>query len=102
MPDVLQRPFNQINIPYSKREMFLEWLAEYTIGKVYIWPGLVTPSPGSTGWGHFIAPNEELTFVIFENNSDQTRFALEFVGNPVGMSAYTYKNGLDAYHSRKR
>ena len=102
IPGVLSRPFNRMNIPYQKRELFLDWLDKYSTGMVYIWPGLVSPSPGASGWGYMVAPDEKATFLIFESDSDQTRFALEFVGNPVGMSAVTYRDGFEAYHNIKR
>lgn len=102
MPDVLDRPFNLINIPYDKRRLFLNWLDKYTAGQVYIWSGSLTPALHQYNWGHIAAPDEETTFIIFDNEHDQTRFALEFVGNPVGMSATIFKNGTEAYHYRKR
>lgn len=102
MPDVLDRPFNLMNIPYEKRRLFIDWLSKYTVGKVYIWPGVVTPRLGQANWGHVNSPDGESTFIIFDNDNDQVRFALEFVGNPVGMSAAVFKNGTEAYHSRRR
>lgn len=80
----------------------MEWLDKYTSGTVYVWPGLVSPDPMQANWGNLVSPHEQNTFIIFEEDSDQTRFALEFVGNPVGMSAHVYKNGMDAYYSQKR
>ena len=101
MPGVLERPFNQMTIPFDKRSLFINWLKNYTTEQVYIWPGMVSPKSGQSNWGKMIAPTD-MVFIIFESNSDQTRFALEFVGNPVGMSAHTFKNGVDAFYSLTR
>lgn len=102
MPKVLERPFNRMKIPYVKRPLFLNWLDQYTSDQVYLWSGAITPGLGQSSWGHVAAPDEEHTFIVFESDSDQVRFALEFVGNPVGMSAHTFKDGLTAYQNRKR
>lgn len=102
MPEVMNRPFNMMNVALEKRHLFVDWLNKHATGQVYIWSGSVTPAPNQASWGHVLAPDGKLCFIIFENDNDQIRFALEFVGNPVGMSATTFKNGMDAYHYRKR
>ena len=48
-----------------------------------------------------IAPDEETAFLVFEDDQDETRFTLEFVGNPAGLNARVHRNGLAAYHTRR-
>jgi hypothetical protein len=81
---------------------FMDWLSNNTIGDVYVWSGVISPNPGSTGWGSKICPHEENTFIVFTNESDQTRFSLEFVGNPDGICKEVFKNGMSAYYFRTR
>lgn len=101
MPGVLERPFNEMKIPYSMRIGFLQWLVQNTSGTIYIWPGMISPFPNQSNWGRLVAPDEETVFIIFSRDSDQTRFSLEFAGSPDALSATIHKNGLAAYHNRK-
>ncbi len=100
--ELLNRPFNEIKIPYMKRPIFIDWINNNIQTKVYIWPGVLTPKKYEMDWGHLISPDEETTFLIFTNDGDQTRYSLEFVGSDNNIHIKTYKNGLDAYYSRKR
>lgn len=102
MPDVLARPFNELKISYSMRPVLLKWFDAHTTGQIYIWPGMVSPQPNQSNWGKMITPDEESTFIIFAEESDQTRFSLEFVGSPDAINAVTHKDGLSAYYNRKR
>jgi hypothetical protein len=102
MPHLINRPFNEIKIPYMGRERFINWINENVEYHVIIWPGVITPNPMQQNWGHIISPNEHTSFLIFTNDKDQTRFSLEFVGSDNSILIKTYKNGIDAYHSRKK
>lgn len=102
MPEILARPFNELKVPYPIRGSFMDWVKANTTGMIYIWPGMISPFPNQSNWGRLISPDEENFFIIFENDSDQTRFSLEFVGSPDAISAVTHKDGTAAYHSRKR
>ena len=101
MPDVISRPFNELKIPYLFRSNFVRWLDQFTEGTVYIWPGVISPDPNQLNWGRLVSPNNELVYVIFENDSDQTRFSLEFIGSGDQFNAITHRDGIEAYYKRK-
>jgi len=96
--NILEKSFVEIKIPYGYRPFYSRWLEEHVTTKVYIWPGVLTPNPAQSNWGNLISPTENTTFLIFDDEGDQTRFALEFMENIIKI----YKTGLDAYYSRKR
>lgn len=102
MPDIISRPFNEVNLPYYSRSMFVNWINSYVESKIYIWPGNITPNHHQSNWGHLISPSEHVSFLIFDSDSDQTRYSLEFIGSDNKIHIKTHKNGIDAYHSRKR
>jgi hypothetical protein len=101
IPGIIDRKFFELRIEYNDRAKFLQWLVHNCCGSIYVWNGVVTPSLGDSNWGHKIAPDEETAFLVFEDAQDETRFTLEFVGNPVGLNARIHHNGFSAYHSRK-
>ena len=96
-PQILERPFNEITIPYMGRSSFVNWINTNIETLVYIWPGVLTPDQHQQNW-----PNQYTAFLIFTNDSDQTRYSLEFAGSDNSIHVKTYKNGLDAYYSRRR
>lgn len=101
-PHLLERPFNEIKVPYMGRPNFVAWISTNIETYVYIWSGVITPEPNENNWGRLIAPDKETTFLIFNNEGDQTRYTLEFVGSDNTIHIKTHKNGLDAYHSRRK
>jgi hypothetical protein len=101
LPKIIERPFNEIKIPYMGREHFVNWINDNIESHVYVWSGVLTPTSNSINWGHLVSPSEETSFLIFTNDGDQTRYALEFVGGST-IHVKTYKNGVDAYYSRKK
>jgi hypothetical protein len=101
-PHLLERPFNEIKVPYMGRPSFVTWINTNVESYVYIWSGVITPEPNESNWGRLIAPDKETTFLIFNNEGDQTRYTLEFVGSDNTIHVKIHKNGLDAYHSRRK
>lgn len=100
IPGIISRPFYELRIDYSAREQFVRWLLDNCQGRIYVWAGCVTPPNGSHSWGDKIAPDEKTSFFIFDNDEDQTRFSLEFVGSADSMSAKIHKNGISARQHR--
>lgn len=100
IPGIIDRPFYELNVPYSLRGAFTTWLIKNCQGRIYIWAGCVTPPNGSHSWGDKIAPDEKTAFLIFENDEDQTRFSLEFVGSAESIPAKFHKNGISARQHR--
>lgn len=101
-PHLLERPFNEIKIPYMGRESFVNWIYQNVHTCVYIWSGVITPDPAEPNWGRLIAPSKETSFLIFTSDSDQTRYLIEFGGSDNTIHVKTHKNGLDAYYSRRK
>ncbi len=101
-PHLLERPFNEIKVPYMGRPSFVTWINTNVETHVYIWPGIVSPDSHEPNWGRLITPDKETTFLIFTNEGDQTRYTLEFVGSDNTIHIKTHKNGLDAFYSRRK
>ena len=102
MPGVLDRPFNRVKgLDFYSRPVILRWLADNCRGKVVVWGGCVSPQLGQNNWGFLVSPDEETSWLIFMEDEDQTRFALEFVGNNSAINAKIYRDGLAAFHARQ-
>lgn len=84
------------------RYSFVRWINENVKDYAYIWSGVITPEPNEGNWGRLIAPDKETTFLIFSDDSDQTRYLLEFGGSDNSIHVKTHMSGLDAYRSRRK
>lgn len=101
MPDIITRPFNEVFITPYDRPNFVKWLQDNASGYVYIWPGVITPDRNSTlvHWSKHISPNSDRAYVIFDNDSDQARFNLEFVGPDSRIKAFIHNDGFTAFYN---
>jgi len=66
------------NIPWTARSEVRNWIDKCCADTVWIWNGTSTPATGDQNWGKIISPNENVTYIIFENVEDCEMFMLKY------------------------
>jgi phosphoribosyl-AMP cyclohydrolase len=92
--------FYECSIPWVSRKRIRQWVEENCSGQVFVWNGLLAPDKGAVGdWGSLVSPDGKTCFFVFMEETDETRFALEFTDTDLCKTIHS--TGTKAYYSRK-